>query len=173
MSLVDLTGAYDLHVHANPELFLRIGDDLDLARHASQSGLAGIMIKNHFESTVGRAALADRMVEGTRVFGGLVLNWFTGGLNPLAAETALRMGARQIWMPTVDATAHAAAFGQTGGFTHQKSGLKLPRPGISVLGEDLTEDFSASPPLRLGVSFSMNSNSENEPSASSCSAYQA
>ena len=136
MSLVDLTGAYDLHVHSNPELFLRIGDDLDLARHASQSGLAGIMIKNHFESTVGRAALADRMVEGTRVFGGLVLNWFTGGLNPLAAETALRLGARQIWMPTVDAIAHAAAFGQTGGFTHQKSGLKLHRPGISVLGED-------------------------------------
>lgn len=50
MSLVDLTGAYDLHVHANPELFLRIGDDLDLARHAAQSGLAGIMIKNHRDS---------------------------------------------------------------------------------------------------------------------------
>jgi hypothetical protein len=136
MGLVDLSGAYDLHVHANPELFIRIGDDLDLARHAGQSGLAGIMIKNHFESTVGRAALADRMVEGTRVFGGLVLNWFSGGLNPLAAETALKLGARQIWMPTVDAAAHSAAYGQTGGFSHQKSGLKLPRPGISVLDED-------------------------------------
>ena len=136
MSLVDLNGAFDLHIHANPELFLRIGDDLDLARHAAQSGLAGIMIKNHFESTVGRAALANRMVEGTRIFGGLVLNGFAGGLNPLAVETALRLGARQIWMPTVDATAHAVAFGQTGGFLHQKSGLKLPRPGISVLDAD-------------------------------------
>ena len=70
--------------------------------------LAGIMIKNHFESTVGRAALADRMVEGTRVFGGLARTRSTGGLNPLAAETALRLGARQIRTPTVDATAHAA-----------------------------------------------------------------
>ncbi len=135
MALVDLCGAYDLHVHANPELFVRIGDDLDIARHAAQSGLAGIMIKNHFESTVGRAALADRMAEGTRVFGGLVLNWFAGGLNPLAVETALRLGARQIWMPTVDARAHEAAHGQTGGFAHQKSGLKLPRRGITILDE--------------------------------------
>lgn len=136
MGLVDLSGAYDLHVHANPELFVRIGDDIDLARHAASSGLAGIMIKNHFESTVGRAALADRMVTGTRIFGGLVLNWSAGGLNPLAVETALKLGGRQIWMPTVDATAHAVAFGQAGGFSYQKSGLKRPRPGISVLDED-------------------------------------
>jgi hypothetical protein len=135
MSLVDLNGAYDLHVHANPELFLRIGDDVDLARHAASSGLAGIMIKNHFESTVGRAALANRTVPGTCVFGGLVLNWSAGGLNPLAVETALRLGGRQIWMPTVDAAAHAAAFGQAGGFSYQKSGLKQPRPGITVLDE--------------------------------------
>jgi len=94
------------------------------------------MIKNHFESTVGRAALADRMVEGTRVFGGLVLNWSAGGLNPLAVEVALRLGAKQIWMPTVDASAHAAAYGQTGGFNHQKSGLKMSRPGITILDGD-------------------------------------
>ncbi len=136
MGLVDVTGAYDLHVHANPELFLRIGDDLDIARHAAQSGLAGILLKNHFESTVGRAALADRMVEGARVFGGLVLNWSAGGLNPLAVESALQMGARQIWMPTVDAAAHAVAFGQTGGFRHQNSGLARPRPGITIRSED-------------------------------------
>jgi hypothetical protein len=136
VGLVDLSGAYDLHVHAAPELFVRIGDDLDIARHAAQSGLAGILIKNHFESTVGRAGLADRMVEGTRVFGGLVLNGCAGGLNPLAVETALRLGARQIWMPTVDAAAHAEAHGQTGGFGHQKSRLRLPRPGLAVLGGD-------------------------------------
>jgi len=136
MSLVDLTGAYDLHVHANPELFLRIGDDLDLARHATECGLAGILIKNHFESTVGRASLADRMAEGTRIFGGLVLNWSAGGLNPFAAETALRMGARQIWMPTVDAAAHVAVYGPMGGFNHQKNDLRLPRPGISILDEN-------------------------------------
>jgi hypothetical protein len=133
MNLVDLSDSYDLHVHASPELFVRIGDDMDIARHAAQSGLAGIMIKNHFESTVGRAALVDRIGSGVRVFGGLVLNWSSGGLNPLAVETALKLGARQIWMPTVDATAHAVAYGMTGGFNHQKSGLKLPRPGISVL----------------------------------------
>jgi len=138
MNLVELSGAYDLHVHANPEIFVRIGDDMDIAHHAAQSGLAGVMIKNHFESTVGRAAIVDRAGCGARVFGGLVLNWSCGGLNPLAVETALRLGARQIWMPTVDAAAHAAAHGMTGGANYQKSGLSLPRPGISVLDCDGT-----------------------------------
>ena len=138
MSLVDLSGAYDLHVHANPEIFVRIGDDMDIARHAAQSGLAGIMMKNHFESTVGRAAIVDGTKCGTRVFGGLVLNWSCGGLNPLAVEIALRLGARQVWMPTVDAAAHATAHGVTGGSTYQKSGLRLPHPGISVLDGDGT-----------------------------------
>jgi len=32
MGLVDLSGAYDLHIHANAELSLRIGDDLDIAQ---------------------------------------------------------------------------------------------------------------------------------------------
>lgn len=133
MALVELSGAYDLHVHASPELFDRLGDEVDLARHAVATGLAGIMVKNHFESTVGRAALADKLVEGTRVFGGLVLNHSVGGLNPLAVETALRLGARQIWMPTVDAAAHGQSFGNLGGFGYQKSGLRLDRHPIRVL----------------------------------------
>lgn len=133
MALVDLSGAYDLHVHASPELFVRLGDEVDLARHARSSGLAGILVKNHFESTVGRAALADKLVEGTRVFGGLVLNHSAGGLNPLAVECALRLGARQIWMPTVDAAAHAQSFGRPGGFGYQESGLRLERAPIRIL----------------------------------------
>jgi hypothetical protein len=133
MALVDLSGAYDLHVHASPEIFVRLGDEVDLARHALSSNLAGILVKNHFESTVGRAALADRLIEGTRVFGGLVLNHSTGGLNPLAVESALQLGARQIWMPTVDAAAHARSFGHVGGFGYQKSGLRLERAPIGIL----------------------------------------
>lgn len=40
---------------------------------------------------------------GTTAYGGIVLNWPVGWLNPYAAESALRMGARFIWMPTRDA----------------------------------------------------------------------
>lgn len=135
MAIVDLSGAFDLHIHSNPSLFNRSGSDIDMARHAAASGLAGILLKNHFESTVGRAFLADQEVEGTRVFGGLVLNHFAGGLNPVAVEHAVRLGAKQIWMPTVDAKAHADAFGHVGGYGYQESRTTLRRPGIQILHE--------------------------------------
>jgi hypothetical protein len=133
MPIVDVTGAYDLHIHSHPSLFVRSGNDLDMARHAVGAGLAGILLKNHFESTVGRACLTDLLVEGIRVFGGLVLNHFTGGLNPVAVEHAIKLGAKQIWMPTVDALAHAGVFGNRRGYGYQESGTKMIRPGISVL----------------------------------------
>ena len=135
MILADISGAYDLHVHASPELFPRLGDDLDMARHAAEVGLAGLLIKNHCESTVGRARLAQKIIDGTKVFGGLVLNHFTGGINPAAVEASLALGAKQIWMPTIDAAAHGAVFGHLGGFGYQESGLKLHRLGLSVLDD--------------------------------------
>ncbi|MCK4788297.1 MAG: hypothetical protein KAV87_31435, partial [Desulfobacteraceae bacterium] len=88
MPIVDISGAYDLHVHSSPSLFTRIGDDLDLGKHAVEAELSGVLLKNHFESTVGRAALANKIVEDTVIFGGLVLNGFAGGLNPVAVEHA-------------------------------------------------------------------------------------
>lgn len=136
MPLVDISGAFDLHIHSNPSLFTRTGDDLDMANHAAESGLAGIMLKNHFESTVGRAALADKMTPGVMVTGGLVLNHFTGGVNPHAVETSLSLGARQIWAPTVDSLEHVKVFGHAGGFGYQESGAGIKRSGLTILGGD-------------------------------------
>lgn len=136
MSLVDLSGAYDLHIHSNPSLFTRSGDDLYLADHANESGLSGILLKNHFESTVGRAALADKVSPRARIFGGLVLNHFTGGINPAAVETSLKLGARQIWMPTIDAAAHAEVYGHTGGFGYQEAGTRIEGAGLTVLDRE-------------------------------------
>ncbi len=133
MSLVDLTDAIDLHIHSNPSLFTRSGSDLDMAQHAASNQLRAIVLKNHFESTVGRAHLADLEVEATRVFGGLVLNHFAGGINPVAVEHAIRLGARQIWMPTIDAAAHADAFGKVGGYGYQDAEIDVARNGITIL----------------------------------------
>lgn len=142
MPIVDLEGAYDLHIHTKPSLFTRVCNDIEMAEHAMQFGLKGIIIKSHFESTVGRAALADYSVEGTRVYGGLVLNQFTGGINPVAVENALGLGAKQIWMPTIDAKKHADIFGKTGGYSYQKTGHKAEHKAISVLDKNnnLIED---------------------------------
>jgi hypothetical protein len=136
MAIADIRGAYDLHIHSKPCLFDRIGDDLDLGRHATETGLSGILLKSHFESTVGRAAIAHKAVQGARIFGGLVLNHFTGGLNPVAVEHAAKLGAKEVWMPTVDSAAHSKVYGHVGGFGYQESGTKVPREGITVLAKD-------------------------------------
>lgn len=133
MPIADISGAYDLHIHSNPSLFERVGDDLDLGRHAAEAGLSGILLKNHFESTVGRAAIANKVIEGVHIFGSLVLNGFTGGLNPIAAENALKLGAKEIWLPTIDSLAHSRVFGHVGGFGYQESETKIPRKGITIL----------------------------------------
>ena len=136
MPLVDIHGAYDLHIHSSPSLFERSASDLEVARRARQDGLAGVLLKNHFESTVGRAALTQEVVPGLKVFGSLVLNNFAGGINPVAVEHALRLGAREIFMPTIDAKAHRRTFGHAGGYGYQESGVRTRREAVGVLDAD-------------------------------------
>jgi len=120
-------------VHSSPDLFPRIADDIQMVTDAAAKGFAGVVMKNHFEGTASRAQLAARAVSGVQVYGGLVLNRYVGGINPRAVEAALRMGARIIWMPTLDSACHRAAFGFGGGFAAQSSGLETQGEGISIL----------------------------------------
>jgi hypothetical protein len=131
--VIDLEGAYDLHVHTSPDLFPRIADDARMVADAARKGFAGVVMKNHFEGTASRAQLARQAVPGLKVYGGLVLNRYVGGLNPHAVEVALRLGARVIWMPTLDSACHRAAFGFGGGFLAQSSGLETEGEGITIL----------------------------------------
>jgi hypothetical protein len=43
------------------------------------------------------------------------------------------MGARIVWMPTLDSACHRAAFGFGGGFAAQSSGLETQGEGISIV----------------------------------------
>ena len=131
--MIELDGAYDLHVHSSPDLFPRIADDGRMVADAAAKGFAGVVMKNHFESTASRAQLAARTVTGMKVYGGLVLNRYVGGINPRAVEAALRMGARVVWMPTLDSACHRAAFGFGGGFLAQSSGLETRGEGITIV----------------------------------------
>lgn len=131
--MIDIDGAYDLHVHSAPDLFPRIADDRQMVAHAAAHGFAGVVMKNHFEGTASRAKLAADAAGGLKVYGSLVLNRYVGGVNPHAVEAALRLGARIIWMPTLDAACHRQAFGFGGGFAAQSSGLETPSEGLSIL----------------------------------------
>lgn len=122
--LIGLEGSIDLHCHPYPDLFPRLADDLDIARAARDAGLKAIVLKCHHENTVSRAYLVQRVVPEIKVYGGVVLNNYVGGLNPAAVEAALRLGGAEVWMPTVDAGYHAEMHGGTGGYDNQGGGLK-------------------------------------------------
>src|SRR5258705_8993586 len=136
--MIDIDGAYDLHVHSAPDLFPRIADDRQMVADAAAKGFAGVVMKNHFEGTASRAKLAAPEAGRLKVYGSLVLNRYVGGVNPHAAEAALRLGARIIWMPTLDAACHPRAVGLRGGFRPPASGRRKPAGGVNGLkGERL------------------------------------
>ena len=103
---VNLSGLVDMHIHTAPDVRPRLLDDLDATRQAAEAGLRAIVLKSHVTCTADRAAMAQKSVPETRVFGGVTLNNPVGGLNPAAAEVALDLGARVVWMPTVSARNH-------------------------------------------------------------------
>ena len=133
--MISVQGAYDLHIHSHPCLFPRITDDLGIVLAAREAGLAGVMLKCHHESTVSRARALDEKFDDIRVFGGLVLNYHVGGINPQAVEAALRMGGKGVWMPTIDAENHALVHGSRGVYDVQSSHAKDNNmvTGISIL----------------------------------------
>jgi hypothetical protein len=102
---VALTGIIDFHVHAGPDSRPRSLNDFEAARLAKQSGLRGIVLKNHFTMTADRAALVMSQVDGLEVFGGIALNRAVGGINPEAVRQMVAFdGSRGkvVWLPTFD-----------------------------------------------------------------------
>ena len=124
-----MVGAYDLHVHTSPSAFPRIQDGFQLLRDADQAGMAGVMLKSHYEPTALRARLINQYSHcRAKAYGGLTLNWPVGGLNVYAVENALKVGSKIIWMPTRDAD-NSLRFGNMDGDFFR-------RPGISIWKED-------------------------------------
>jgi len=110
--MIDMKGVIDTHIHAGPELFTRIGDGAEIARRARDAGLRAVAYKAHHESTVGRAHYIRQMVDGIEVFGGICLNDYVGGINPMAVYASLKMGGKFVWMPTMHSAYHIEVFGK-------------------------------------------------------------
>src|SRR4029079_14208802 len=114
-----VVGAFDLHVHIDPDLPPRRIDDVTLARRCVELGLAGFGLKSHYTSTAERARVVQGVVPGVRVHGAITLNRAVGGMNALAVEIAAREGARIVWMATFESPA-------------EKAGRTEPKPGDNV-----------------------------------------
>ena len=122
-------GAYDLHVHVEPDLAKRRIDDLSLARRFAELGLAGFVLKSHYAPTAERAAVVRGAVPGVDALGAIALNAGVGGLNAQAVEIAARGGARIVWLPTVDSENEASEDG--------------PKPAKQPVWRKIQDEFAA------------------------------
>lgn len=119
MSKVSLKGVIDMHVHTNPDLRLRAYDDFEMMEAGIRVGARAIVLKTHQGTTMDRAYLCNRhnkIVHGDTndftMFGSITLNRVVGGINPKAVETALKLGAKVVWLPTQSARNHLEKNGQ-------------------------------------------------------------
>jgi hypothetical protein len=127
-----LEGAIDMHIHAAPDVYPRILNDVELALQAKEMGMRAIVIKNHFVITADRAQIASAVADFP-VFGGIALNLQVGGLNRHAVDTALKLGAKIVWLPTL----HSRKFVQNKSHVANLAGeLGDDLKGITILNKD-------------------------------------
>ena len=130
-----LVDAIDMHAHTHPALFNRPIDDADLAGHATEFGMRGVVLKDHDSLTTGRAYHVGRMFRHLEIFGGVVLNRSVGGINPWVVQAALHYGAKVVWMPSNHSKYHNEYFDTP---DYPQLGRKLRQlegPGVTVFDE--------------------------------------
>ena len=121
-----LEGAYDLHVHAAPDVVPRVTDIVRLSKTAVDKKMGGLLIKDHTTSTTGRVFVLNQVFGGScRFFSSLALNSPVGFVNASAVESALRSGVDLIYFPTYAAKNHIHEWG-----------LGKPPTAFPVLGKD-------------------------------------
>jgi len=119
-------GIIDLHVHASPDLYERLFDEIELAKQFREVGYRAVLFKSHFTMNADRAYFV-RKIAGFKAFGGIVLNRAVGGLNPKAVEAAIGFGAKEVWMPSIDSANHIRVMGASS------------YPGLKYLGRSKRE----------------------------------
>lgn len=117
-----LAGSYDIHQHGGPSATVaRIHNELDFAIQGCEVGLGGIVFKNHDSPTTRSTILVQQVVDNwakehskkpIRLYGGVVLNYAVGGLNPDAVVSAYRLGGKYVWLPNMDSNHHRKFVGE-------------------------------------------------------------
>jgi len=100
----------------------------EAAKEARESGHKAIVLKSHAFCSCQLATNLEQAVGGIRILGGACTDYASGGLSIEAAEAALNLGAKIVWLPTVNSCedmsqpAKKLRFGD--------------KPGIPVIGDD-------------------------------------
>ena len=123
-----LSDAIDLHVHSLPDYYPYEYSAYELAMRAKEVGFRALLIKSHYYPTASLAYLL-REVVGLDIYGSITLNLPMGGFNVHAVNVAIKMGAKIIWMPTLDSWNHKHYYEERGG------GLTILSPKGSLLSD--------------------------------------
>jgi hypothetical protein len=106
-----LRGAIDMHVHCGPEAIPRKYHAIALAHLTRKFDMGTLVIKSHFTYTSDWALLAFRET-GVKIYGGITMNQYVGGVNPYALRAGLgpqedgEAFLKIVWMPTIHSPAH-------------------------------------------------------------------
>lgn len=131
---MNLKNLVDAHIHGGPSHAPRKLLDHEVAIEAAKAGMSAIVLKSHEGSTVERAVIAQAVVnDKIKVFGGIALNRFIGGLNPLAVYSSILQGGKIVWMPTFTAKNHLDFERKKGRQTTQLSLVCKNIDGDSIL----------------------------------------
>ena len=125
---IPLRGMYDLHVHVGPSIAPRKLTALEALKLANREGMAGVILLDHTYNTTSVAQVLNEMGYETKVFGSILLNESVGGLDPSIVEAAVRLGTKQIQMPTYSTQNHKEKYGHDKKvFPYQKksAGIKV------------------------------------------------
>ena len=106
-----LEGTIDLHQHSGPGLIPRSLDHFEAAKDAINAGMRAIVVKDQHSMTCNAIYFIQKYLLKVKdapfdIFGGLVLNNATGGINPHTVDAAIKYGAKIIWMPTLSSKNH-------------------------------------------------------------------
>lgn len=141
-----LRGAVDIHLHPAPDLGgPRRVDFIEAAEQAREVGMEALLYKPLTFPTMDRAFAAMKAVPGIRIFGGIMLDWCVGGLNPKAVKVAVEQwGAKYVFFPVFNSahTMKRSAGSAVYEMRLRQLGTKPGERGMSILkntGEVLPE----------------------------------
>jgi hypothetical protein len=132
-----LEGAIDLHAHIYPQARLNEPGrvlDHEWARLSCNAGMRGFAMKSHLWPTMAQARILTETFPGLTAIGTITLNSNVGGFSPFSAESAVKLGAKIVWMPTFSAASDikVGAYSSRIAATYE---LPPPGEGLTVLGE--------------------------------------
>jgi hypothetical protein len=120
-----MKGACDLHIHCWPDPLIDTGwSQSHIAKRATDEGMKAVLFKSMTMPTAFTAPYVQEIVDlyakeknivPVHAYGGIVCNYYVGGLFPESVEVCCRAGGKKVWLPSHDSAHHHRVMGEKGG----------------------------------------------------------